>query len=83
MSFDSSPTGSSWAAALRSSCIIPSTQENVQPLANHSINVTNLENQSKALSNISEILSSMKTDSNRAKLRELDDDKSRKDEVSN
>ncbi len=82
MVFDSSPTGSSWAAALHSSCIIQVTQSSIQTPAQNQSTLQNWESHNKAFSDISEILSSMRADSDKAKLKGPEDDEDKKEDSS-
>jgi hypothetical protein len=83
MAFDSSPIGLTWAAALHASCITSSstTQNHPNSSAHPDIGQES-GSHLKAFSDISEILSSMRAASDRAKLKEVGDDDDKKEEAS-
>lgn len=82
MAFDVSPTGSTWAAALHSSCIIAQIQDtSTTSSLVRSDRPQDSDHQIKAFSEISEILSSMRAASDKAKLKEGDDEDDRKDDT--
>jgi hypothetical protein len=82
MAFDSSPTGSSWAIALHSACIIQTTHYHNQQETQSGQNLPNLDSHTKAFAEISKNLSSMRADSDRVKLKESEDDDKKKEKSS-
>jgi hypothetical protein len=82
MVFDSSPTGSPWAAALHSSCITQVPDSSLQTSASNQSMLPNLESHTKAFSDISKILSSLRADLDKAKLRGSEDDEDKKEDSS-
>jgi hypothetical protein len=78
MALDSSPTGSSWAIALHSACITQTPQHRNQQDTLSVQNPPNLDSHAKAFADISEILSLMRADSDRAKLKESEDNDEKK-----
>jgi hypothetical protein len=80
---DSTPLRASWTANLHASCIKYIHRKPATTLATHQTTTnTDIGAQTKAFSDIIKILTTMRAESDKAKLREIDDDGDKKEEPS-